>query len=403
MISFVTGKPGAGKGLLFARLLVEELQATKRPILTNFAVELHPWVNGKNKPQLGLLAFLKREFGQTFDAEKRIFRVTDDQIQEFFLWRAVPNGSPTTFQLERAKCRVVETKEGVVKIMDFDTGLLGSSGSHFVMVDEGWKFWGSRNWQRTGEGLLFYNAQHRKTGDDVLIGCQHTKQIDAAVQRVAQDFMVCRNRSLLRMGLWRQQGNFKCEVYEDAPTGGANQKPMRSFTYRLDVDGIAQVYDTTAGVGLSGRMSGDMGRKRKGLPFWSLWVFAALIPVCAWFGISALLKRGSGALSSALGLSPVPAVGKAVPGMPVSAVSPVSGPGATNAALGVRSGAVAATADALRLTLREPLEVTGRVIWGENLRVFLSDGRTLRPGDGHLGFVGPQGCVVDGVLVPMRR
>jgi len=379
MIHFITGKPGGGKGLVSMRLILAELQESSRPILTNLAVELNPWVTADGRPMLGLLAYLRKKFGKTFGAEKRVFRLNDDQAAEFFLWRAVENGSGV-LTLDRAKANLVG-REDSQKIMDFDVGLL-EKGPHFYVIDEAWKFWGSRNWQKTGEGVLFYNSQHRKAGDDVLIVTQHTKQIDPAVQRVAQDFWVCKNRSLLRIGLFRQPDDFVIQIFDQPPTGGAMQKPMSKEKFRLDKAGLAQTYDTTAGVGLSGRMLGDASKKKKGVPFSWLWGLGLAVPVVIFLGINYGMKFvnkrvavGSNAVGAAI--SNFVASPKALPG--VGQVGPV--PAETNA------------------FRRIPPEVqlTGYVWLDGAFRVCLSDGTIEDSRDKRLQFLCNRYCVIAGV------
>jgi Zonular occludens toxin (Zot) len=274
MITFVTGKPGAGKGLMAMKLIVDELVNTKRNVITNLAVRILPWINGRGEAMIGLQQFLLKTYGKDFDCLARVWFLHDDQAAEFFLWR-VSKTAADGFRLERAKPEILSRGDNE-KVMGFDTDLATQNGSCFYVIDEAWKFWGSRNWQRTGEGVLFYNAQHRKFGDDVLIVTQHTKQIDPAVQRVAQDFWVVRNHGMLSMGIFRQPDAFTVAIYEHPPVG-SSQEPMSRKVFTLDRKGIAQTYDTSAGVGLSGKMVADTMRRKKGIPWWGALIFALLL------------------------------------------------------------------------------------------------------------------------------
>ncbi len=168
--------------------------------------------------------------------------------------------------------------------MGFNTDLAAQSGGVLYVVDEAWKFYSARNWQKTGEATLFYAAQHRHFGDDVLIVTQHTKQIDPAIQRVAQDFWVVTNHSKLSMGFFRQPDIFSVAIYDQAPSG-SQLKPMSRKIFKLDKKGLAQTYDTSAGVGLTGRMAADVGSRRKGLPWWGLIVLIAVIGFLLYRGI----------------------------------------------------------------------------------------------------------------------
>lgn len=390
-IHFITGKPGAGKGLQCANWIERELTDGDRPIVTNFAVEPHPWVTGRGKPQLGLLAYLRSKYGgRTFNAENRIFRISDAQAEKFYLFRAMPqedkSGLPKQYKLEEAQADVVRIKStDEERVMGFDTSLMDKSGPCLYIIDEAWKFWGARNWQKTGEGLLFYNAQHRKAGDDVLICTQHTKQIDSAVQRVAQDFWVCRNRSLLRLGAFRQPDDFTVHVYE-MPPNGTSQEPMMRKKFKLDAAGLAQTYDTTAGVGLGGRMAGDVGKKKTGLPWKALIALCCLVPIICFVGIK-----------TALGMAMKKATKEMLP--------PKSG---TNTAMSVAQkivenqtfGGVGSSQGKSYYvaTNKEPpvVEMTGYCTLNGRIRVFLSDGSEYEAGDGHLNFLCPRYSIIDG-------
>ena len=261
MIHFVMGKPGGGKGLFVMQKLVDELRNGQRPIVTNLAVKLHPWVRdgmGKHgKAEIGLLQYLQSKFGQTFDAERRIYVLPDEEMPNFYGLR--PNG-----EMQRAD--LVRDTKG--RVRSFDTGLAVRNGGVFYLLDEVWKFWGARNWQETGEGVHSYSAQHRKFGDDVLLVSQTVKQVDSQIRSLCQDFTLVRNRFKERIGLFRQPGVFTVDVYLEPP--GPTVRPMQSFPFLLDAEGLGACYDTSAGVGIMGQGGADLGERRKGLPFWLL-------------------------------------------------------------------------------------------------------------------------------------
>jgi len=360
-IRFVTGKPGAGKGLLCMKLICEELATGSRPVLTNLAVELLPWVSGSGKPQLGLLAYMRYKHGKTFDAESRVFRLDEAQAAAFYLWR-VKDGVLTAAAITAERDVARGRKKAV---MEFDTALIAESGPHFYVIDEAWQFWGSRNWQETGEGLQFYQAQHRKAGDDLIICTQHTKQIDTAIQRLAQDFWVVRNRSLLRIGPFRQPDNFKVAVFESAPTG-AVQTPMHTQTFPLDIKGIAQTYDTAAGVGLADRMVADGGKKRKGLPWTALLIGVPLFGIFA--GLFFAKGLGSGVKHMFGGSEPA----KKAPVGTGTAPAPGPGPGPTTGSVAARVSGPGVRAAITNVEVE--VRVCGSSIMGNRGKVLLTDG-----------------------------
>jgi hypothetical protein len=379
-ISFITGKPGGGKGLLAMQQIVDELVKGERPIITNLAVQIEPWVNGAHQPMMGLRAYLLRDFKKDFDVRQRVHVVNDDDIAAFYLWRAV-NG-----QIQKAEAVILKDRNGDEKVIEFDTSLGRQSGPVLYVVDEAWKFYGSRSWQKTGEGVLFYNAQHRKFGDDVLIVTQHTKQIDPAIHRVAQDFWVVTNHSKLSLGMFRQPDIFSVAIYDQAPTG-AQLTPMSRKLFRLDKTGLAQTYDTSAGVGLTGRAVADIGARKKGLPWWGVLICVALAAlVCLQFP-----KLIGWWVGHALSKTAVPR----------KTISP-SASSSMNAPAPATTNVPAKDGDK-----HEPVMMTGYAfIPGHWLnprqfrtaywRVFLSDGRDFESGDGSLQKLTRKYCVIEG-------
>jgi hypothetical protein len=324
---------------------------------------------------IGLRAYLLKTYKKEFDVGKRMFLLSEDEASEFFLWRVVDG------KLVKAPCEYKGAGDSGPRLMSFDTALAGSTGGVLYCIDEAWKFWGSRNWQRTGEGMLFYGAQHRKFGDDVLICTQHTKQIDPAIQRVAQDFWVVRNHGKMTFGMFRQPAVFSVSIYDQAPTG-ASIEPMSRKLFTLDRAGLAQTYDTSAGVGLSGRMMADMGARTRGLPPWMM--------IVAVFGILALvyygLSFGSKMLTHAMTKAATPVTQQITKGLGQKVG-------------GVRSSNVVADATTVVIPVR-PLEggilqtvvpartneifCRGYFLHGSRVMVFLSDGRIADSDDGEV-------------------
>jgi hypothetical protein len=410
-ITFITGKPGAGKGLVAVQEIVNELIYGKRPVITNLALRLHPWVTSDFKPRIGLRAYLARKFdGKTFDVDRRVFVVPDDDMESFFLMRRAPlhNGEPAKILKAQPQIAIKGTES---RIVGFDTEVGRESGGHLYVADEAWHFWGSRSWQKTGEGLLFYNAQHRKFGDDVLVVTQNTKQIDPAVHRVAQDFWVVKNHGKLSYGPFRRPGGFTVSVYENPPTG-SQQTAMTTRFFTLDVEGIAQCYDTSAGVGLAGRGVADVNSRKRGLPFWLLPCLLLGLGLALWYGLrgvawgvghelggaTAQIRKASVSHAQALGLVPPPSPVSNV--VPVPAVPPV--PVASPAA-GFVSQAIGVAIHPVPVVTNEPLFCKGYFLIGKGATVYLSDGTSVDTDSGRVSLIEKTFVVVDGVKLPVRR
>jgi len=269
-IHFYLGKPGGGKGVCAMKTIIEELRLGNRYVVTNFAVELEPWVNGKGVPQCGLKHYLKKNHGSDFDCEKRIWKLNEEQIEEFFRYRVFVDGSR----------KVLDAKyDQKGRCLEFDCTRMSEWASCLFVIDEAWACFGARNWQKTGDAVQFYNAQHRKMSDEVIFVTQHSDQCDKQIRMLTQDYTLCRNYGKESFMWWKGPELFATAVFTSPPNG--TQKAMSEQVFKLDVKGIGGCFDTTAGSGITGRLAGDIGERRKGFPVWT--VFVALLAFCYLF------------------------------------------------------------------------------------------------------------------------
>jgi len=158
-------------------------------------------------------------------------------------------------------------------IVEYETTKAMENGGVLNVTDESWKDFNSRDWQKTGKGVLYYASQHRKLGDDWLIVTQNTKQIETALRQVAQDFWVVRNHGKLSIGKFRQPSMFTVAVFEQPPTGMS--EPMERRMFRLDKPGLGSCFDTAAGIGIIGGGGADLHERKRGIP-WQFFVVAAI-------------------------------------------------------------------------------------------------------------------------------
>lgn len=334
-MDLVDGKPGAGKGRYFAEMGIQKLvESPETVIITNFAFEIEPWINGHHESQIGLREFLRQYHKHVLDVEKRIYFLTDEQCQEFYRWRVNDAG-------ELFGADVEKNDKGIVQKFDIDICL--KARQTMYLIDEAGQMFGSRNWANTGAGVIFYAAQHRKLGDDTQLASQSFKDIDVALVRKCQLFKRCRNRSKLRVGIFRQPEDYKVHVYENPPTGTAGQVPMHTLTFKDDERGrkLLQTFDTTAGVGMrGGRGRGDLKSKKTGIP-WKYFLLAmVVVPVVVGavlnFGMHGLLNRVQHKVAPKLPVASAPA-------QPSKTTSAVPGFGFLNSAV---PGHLAAASDA---------------------------------------------------------
>lgn len=397
MIRFITGKPGGGKGIVAMKEIIEELVNGDRPIITNFAVRIHPWVRvvrkmGKReyKPEMGLRHYLIKNHGKDFDCEKRIYILQPEDTK--------------TFYLHRRNCeswiRCKESFDDKGSVVGFDTSLAVENGGVLYVIDEAWSVYGSRDWQTTGKGVLFYAAQHRKMGDTLLLVTQHTKQVETQLRQVAQDFAVVQNHSKKKLGWFRQPDLFSMAIYSEVPTG-SEQEPMERRVFKLDKPGIGSCFDTAGGVGLGGGSSADIGEKIRGLPFPMIFLALAAIAVgFIFFAKGAGWLTGS-FLTGAFGLKketkqsvPASTNSGTINNFVASMLPKVKGPD-TNQML--PRGNIASNWVPVFVTAVYPSAGMA------SLSISLSDGRRFFLGDGHCSsFNSNKGAVIDGELIPMQ-
>ena len=247
-------------------LIAEELANSERRILTNLAVEKLPWVTADHQPRRGLLDYLLEKHGKTFNAEERIFRVTDDAIPNFYLYRGlsrkqveemgekylqgfrlvtpedevlVPSewNSHKDIQLYVADHQFHLDKRGKKVVDEHDTRLASFSRGSVNIIDEAWKFWPARGWSSTSESVNFHFAQVGKFTDDTWVVTHRVNDVDALLIDRCQDFYVCTNHGKLTFGLFRQPAMFSVAVYATKPTPSAEPQSRKVFT--LDKHGLA--------------------------------------------------------------------------------------------------------------------------------------------------------------------
>lgn len=410
MIRALLGKLGAGKSRILAGELVKELSESNRVIVGNFPVELMPWVNGVGRPQLGLVAYLLWRMKKpqlAADSKERVFRLPDECMPEFFLYRPLlldvplPVGSVevmrnTKYKLVRALGEYKGDGEKR-RLMSFDTSVFNISGGVCYLVDEAWKFWPAREWDTTAKGAIYYAAHSRKTSDVWWWATHSTSDIDKSIVRKTQEYHKVRNRGKLRAGIFRQPNDIAVDVFTDPPTG-AVQQPMYSYKLLVDEEGVAQTYDTTGGVGLQGRMRGDMGEKRKGLPWKMVYILVPMLGLLLfsafWFPMSWFIKKNRHKIQDAI-----------VPQVRASAFVSTNASFGTKVANGFLDMGRQAFPEekekkeepsALIRVVCRGYGVLGGLPW-----VFMSDGRTYK-GSRHVQFVTDEIVRVDNTNYPVE-
>jgi len=260
-VKLVTGEPGAGKTLYVMRALMDTITRTAAPIVTNMPIKVEPWMFG-GKPMMGLRSYLEQRYGDTFDIDSRLRFITDEECAEFYSHRG--------FGID---VEVVRNAKGDPVELDIQKASEGEGVCY--VIDECWKFFGARDGQTTGAALTFYAKQHRKLGDDVWLCTHDYKDVDTAIRRVVEQTILMRNHGRMRIGWFRQPRYFTAEHYAKIPSGVGSQMNTDRFT--LDVEGLCQCYDTSAGVGLAGGVAADTKAKKSGMHFG--WLIALVVVI----------------------------------------------------------------------------------------------------------------------------
>jgi hypothetical protein len=239
-----------------------------------------------------------------------------------------------------------------------------SEGRLFVL-DEAHIAFNARQWQSTGEDVLFYLSQHRKLGDDVIVITQAAGNLDKQFRSVAQTFVRCRNHATKRAGMFRGRERFTANYFETEMMKG---EPAQVTSY--EIDWRADCYDTAKGVGISGS-NADKGAKRNGISIW--WGVAAAVVGVALIGaiptiIAPLL---SSLLVDEVEITAPPPV-QAVEIIPVNDTYDVNGIRVTSI-LVYSKGAVINLSDGRTLTHRDVTEISDHYVVFNGKRLWITN------------------------------
>jgi len=279
VLRFITGKTGGGKSKLAMAMLIDELRYTKRMIFTNLAFELQPWIfNGK--PMLGLLAILMREFGETFDAEKRIVFLQPDEIQGFYRIRALAgtdeNGSPFAHRLS-----VPSHPDG---LFHADCNTPGTC----YFIDEAHEYFQQQEWAKIGKEMMSWASQNRRAGDDCWLLTQEAELVAKPLRRQSLECYWLTNHAHLALGPFKRPDIISYQLHITTPPS-AGAPPLRTNKIHYRADLLHHTYNTARGAGVSGQVA-DVGMRVRGLPFWALPVGVLALAALFLLGIKGCQK-----------------------------------------------------------------------------------------------------------------
>lgn len=289
---FYSGKPRSGKTKAAVIWTIDRLRFTERAIVTNMALKFEPWVDGKGRARRGLLRALKDEFGETFDAERRIYLLSNEEVRRFYAIRVrVP--------------RNAWEKREVLRIPEREDGEWRFNGDEYpacdFVIDEAHVFFprdglpGSKARAMSPE-LLGYATQAGRCGDEDIYLSQVLVNVNRQLRGVAQECHWFTNHVHNRMGMFRQADKISYRVYATTPPG-PSEMWLAKGTLRYKRDFIEDCYDTGAGVGVSGNTCADIGQRAKGVPSWGIWVLVVVVAIGFMFFAVGIRKGAAFALS----------------------------------------------------------------------------------------------------------
>ncbi len=387
-VEFISGKPGGGKSLSALRLISRVLQRTNMCVVTNLAIkpgELNAWLQ-QTYPEA------------TINLHERLRLLNETETGQFWLYRS---------------CRIIEDQHGrraewvqLAAVSEEEQ----KAGKHIdysscnglppvlYVIDEIHNYFNAREWMKTGKEALFYLSQHRKLGDDVICITQSINNVDKQFRSVAQSFTYVTNlRKTKFLKLFTLPPLFVANTYLHPATGAAGETAMEVHTFTLDLKGLAACYDTAAGVGIRGTLA-DTNEKPRGLPWWLFAVVPVLIIGFVWY-MPNMIGGVVGHVTNVKVPNQPKLVGIPNPATPATnavALAPVTPrpvsepfpPG--NVALGPNASA--------RTAPQEEVWLSGLIRQGNQIKVWLSDGRTYTSHDKELTFIGPNFVVINQVV-----
>jgi len=297
---FYSGLPRSGKTKAAVIWMLGRLRHYRRPIVTNVALELKPWVDGKGVSRPGLLWILRERYGSTFDAERRLCFLDYEQVRRFYAVRPVIPGDFGAADGVALKARTV------LHIDDPGEGDWLFDANKYpacdYIIDEAHVFWPSQGMPSfkvrpvTAE-CLGYMSQAGRGGDEVLILTQVLTNVNVKLRTLSQECHWFTNRAHMVFGPWRQSDKITEHVYSSTPPG-AGEIPLKRTALSYNRWDIESSYDTAKGVGVTGNAVADIGVRARG---WPMWTIALIIAACA-FGFLGFTIGVKKAASYALGI-----------------------------------------------------------------------------------------------------
>lgn len=357
MIHFICGKPRAGKSYWATSEVIRWLADSKLGICTNLPLRM---------PELN--TYTQNKYGRSLDVVRRVHLLDGKDLGDFWRWRYVDN----KWYQAPAVGKDEETKWGDKQ---------GDGVVYFL--DEIHHIFGSREWAATGKRVLWYHSQHGKLGDHVYLITQRASLVDKQLRELAEDFMVLRNRSRERVGIFRNIPRITYGCYLRCPTGSVQDVQEFGGWTKLDPQ-IAGCYDTASGIGIQGTVA-DMNDKRKGLSLWWLIPGFVVLVLLLSFGPQAAIKGIAGMVAGPkekevqAPMQQAPKVQPMLPPAPAPVPAPAPAPAPVEDTTPKVEGWAVSGASARLLLSSGSIRLVSPVAAGDDYLIFR--GRSIRVGD----------------------
>jgi len=357
MIGILHGIPGGGKSYVALRdFIVEELLFGTRYLVLAYPLklaELNEWIQRKHP-------------GANVDLLKRVRILEPDEARKFYLY------GPGVFQIEDRTNQ--EIKAGTYpdltsRMASFPEGIL-------YVIDEAHLYFDARAWTTVGYALSYYSSQHRKLNDTCVFITQHIDKLEKRLRLDAEQFIECINYGNRHMWTF-----FRLPRKIRTLTRYTYPGPVdRNTVAALDVE-LANCYDTTAGVGLTGLRKPEH-RRKSGVAWWWLIPIACLAGWAVMAAPEWVARKLTGTLAEVVdketaNVSPPSSSSSNSSSVPAAVIAE-SKPGLSSAA--ATPSPAAPTVPALGPSL-DGVDIVGWVTDGQRVRVSLSNGYTLSEDD----------------------
>lgn len=387
-LHFIIGKKGSGKSMLATKLAAKLLAETNRVIITNLPLNLpelrayilERWPNFKDdmRERVTIITEAKilKRFWLTLGNDWWIPDVPKEQWNtgQRLDYREAYRWLPTTKSTKHRKPIPDLYPNEIEQLCNeeppqMERKLVSDLRPAQFIIDELQNLFPARGFMQTSHGALFWLSQQRHLAADFIGITQNADLIDKEFRDLADDWLYITNWGRKQKSWFRLPKVMTWAKYDQRPGPGIS--PMISGTFRMDIQGIGQCYDTSAGVGIEGGLSADTGEKTAGI-HWSWFFVAVAIVLIGLFQTPKLLTKG---ISHLFNHRPAltPAIAQAVTNAPaMTNATSISPP---------PSGQAPAAPTPLRpnLNVKAPptTNLTGVTIWNGIATAWLNDGTSV--------------------------